>query len=160
MNQAMCDLLDSTLDGWYSYLSSWEAPGDTGRSGCELCADSPFSRLDGLGDWPHDIVHTLVLGLSAAVRHVHLTLDELDEASRNEHPELSSLTAHERAARRAVLARHAEHLVLAAVETRKDAMRDVLEQCIEPALDEYLRSECERGLLAIFAADERDRPVY
>jgi hypothetical protein len=160
VNQAMCDLLDTTLNGWFSYLASWQAPGETGRSGCEDCADSPFSRLDGLGDWPHDIVHSLVISLGTAVRHVQLTLEELDEASRNEHLELSSLSAHERAARRAVLAKHAETLVLRAVSTRIEVMRDVLDQCVEPALDEYLRSECERGLLAMFAADDRDRPVY
>lgn len=157
MNQAMRDLLDSTLDAWYSYLASWQAPGDVGLAGCELCADSPFSRLGGLGDWPHDIVHTLAAGLTTAVRHVHLSLEELDESGGSA---LVSTTPHDRAARRAVLARHAETLVLAGVQSRMPAMRDVLEQCIEPALEDYLRAECERGLLELFAADDRDRPLY
>lgn len=160
MNQAMRDLLDSTLDGWYSYLASWEAPGDTGRAGCELCADSPFSRLDGLGEWPHDIVHVLVRDLSAAVRLVRLSLEELDEVSTGASVALADLTPREFAARRAILARHAESLVLSALQSRREAMLDVLEHCIEPALEAYLRAEVERGLLEIFATDERDRPVY
>lgn len=154
MNQAMRDLLDMTLDAWYSYLASWEAPGETGGSGCELCADSPFSRIDGLGEWPHDIEHALAAGLTAAVRHVRLSLEELDEDA------ALDLSPHDRLVRRAAFARHAESLVLAGVSSRRAAMRDVLEQCIEPSLDAYLRSECERGLLELFAADERDRPVY
>jgi len=149
MNRAMRDLLDSTLDGWYTYLASWEAPGELGASGCELCSESLFSRLDGLGDWPHDIVHRLVRDLTTAVRHVHHSLQEIDEGEPDD-----------RLAHSAVLARHAEFLVLSAIETRRDEMIDVLEQCIEPALDSYLRAECERGLLEIFAADDRDHPVY
>lgn len=157
MNQAMRDLLDTTLDGWYSYLASWEAPVATDHAGCEICADSPFSRLEGLGDWPHDIIHRLVRDLTGAVRHVHHSLDELDEA---QDPELVDESAADRASRSAVLARHAEFLVLAAVTTRNDEMRDVLDQCIEPALQDYLQAECERGLLELFAADDRDHPVY
>jgi hypothetical protein len=156
----MRDLLDTTLDGWYSYLASWEAPGPLDRSTCRLCADSPFSRIDGLGDWPHDIVHRLVLDLSTAARHVHLTLEELDQASTVSPPLFHENPSQEVLARSAVLARHAEFLVLAGIEDRKEAMRDVLENCIEPALDAYLRAECERGLLELFASDDRDRPVY
>lgn len=160
MNRAMRDLLDTTLDGWYSYLASWEAPGPVGPHACRLCADSPFSRIDGLGDWPHDIVHRLVVDLSTAARHVHLTLEELDQTSTISAPLIHATASQERLARSAVLARHAEFLVLAGIQDRKEAMRDVLENCIEPALDEYVRSECERGLLELFASDDRDRPVY
>lgn len=157
MNQAMRDLLDTTLDGWYSYLASWVEPVAADSAVCQHCSDSPFSRLEGLGDWPHDIIHTLVRDLAVAVRHVHHSLEELDEAQGSA---LHVESAAERAARSAVLARHAEFLVLSAVATRNDEMRDVLEQCIEPALRDYLRAECERGLLQLFAADDRDHPVY
>ena len=153
----MRDLLDSTLDGWYSYLASWQAPGETSQDGCQTCAESSFSHIDGLGDWPHDIMHRLVRDLSTAARHVHYSLDELDESAESI---VALYSEGERAARSAVLARHAEFLVLAAVETRKDEMRDVLEQCVAPALEEYLSAECERGLLELFAADGYDRPVY
>jgi hypothetical protein len=160
VNRAMHDLLDTTLDGWYSYLASWEAPGPAGRLACGLCADSPFSRIDGIGDWPHDIIHRLVLDLTGAARHVHLTLEELDQASTASPPLFHSVPSQETLARSAVLARHAEALVLVGVRARREAMRDVLDNCIEPVLEEYLRSECERGLLELFAADDRDRPVY
>lgn len=153
----MRDLLDSTLDGWYSYLASWQAPAEGDHAACRLCADSPFSRLDGLGDWPHDIVHTLVASLTVAVKHVHRSLDELDESRSSTSDQDSAAQV---AARSAVLARHAEFLVLSSVSLRIDEMRDVLEHCLEPALQDYLRAECDRGLLQLFATDDRDRPVY
>lgn len=160
MNRAMHDLLDSTLDGWYSYLASWEAPGDTGGAGCGRCADSPFGRLEGLGEWPHDIVHVLVRDLTAAVRLVRLSLEELDELNSTSPQMPVDMTPAEGDLRRAILARHAESLVLTALESRRAAMLDVLQHCIEPSLNDYLEAECERGLLDLFASDERDRPFH
>ena len=158
MNRAMHDLLDTTLDSWYSYLASWQAPGADNRADCAECAASPFSGLAGLENWPHDIVHALVAGLTAAVRHVALSLEELDEA--RSIAGATAPTSHDRAQRWVVLNRHAEAVVLVWVRAREAVMRDVLEQCVEPALDEYLRVECERGLAQLFATGDHDRPVY
>jgi len=156
----MRDLLDSTLEGWFSYLASWQPPGIERDGGCNCCADSVFMRVAGLDSTPHDVAHALIRELNSAVRLVQLSLEELDEANLSAAPTFAASTAAERVARREYLVLQAEALVLTGLRDREDAMRDVLDQCIEPVLERFLRSECERGLLELFATDDRDRPAY
>lgn len=149
MNRAMQDLLESTLETWYAYLSAWQAPSAQGRLVCELCFDSPFGTVADLNEWPHDIAHLLVRDLTSVVRHVRVSLEELDELNTFATLEARTLTSEERAARSLVLGRHAETLVLAGVADHAGFMRDVLNECIAPRLDAYLASEVERAMLAL-----------
>ena len=149
MNRAMHDLLESTLDNWYAYLSAWQLPIANGRLVCELCSDSPFITVAELDEWPHDIAHLLVRDLTSVVRHVRVSLEELDELNSFAVLEARTLTNDERAARTAVLARHAETLVLAGLADHACLMRDVLQQCIAPRLDAYLATEVERAMLQL-----------
>lgn len=157
MNRAMHDLLAATLDGWYGYLSSWQAPGAEGRLVCELCHDSPFSRVADLTEWPHDVAHALVRDLTSAVRHVRITLEELDESNAFSAARHVAVAPFDVTARREVLGSHAESLVLAGIAVHEPLMRDVLEQCVAPRLEAYLRAEADRAILAFSGFDESGR---
>ena len=147
MYRAMRDLLESTLDNWYAYLSAWQLPSVNSRAVCELCSDSPFGTVVELNEWPHDVAHLLVRDLTSVVRHVRVSLEELDELNSFAALEARTLTLEERAARSVVLGRHAETLVLAGVAEHAGLMRDVLQECIAPRLDAYLSAEVERAML-------------
>ena len=149
MNRAMHDLLEATLENWYAYLSAWQIPSVNGRMVCELCSDSPFTTVVELNEWPHDIAHLLIRDLTSVVRHVRVSLEELDELNSFASLEARTLTPEERSARSVVLSRHAETLVLAGVSDHAGLMRDVLQQCISPRLDAYLATEVERAMLQL-----------
>ena len=149
MNRAMHDLLESTLEGWYAYLSAWQAPSVSGRAVCELCSDSAFSLIADLNEWPHDIAHLLIRDLTSVVRHVRVSLEELDELNSFANLEARTLSTEERAARSVVLSRHAETLVLSGLSEHAGLMRDVLKECIGPRLDAYLAIEVERAVLQL-----------
>jgi len=149
VNRALHDLLEATLENWYASLSAWQAPAVSGRLLCELCSDSPFTTVAELSEWPHDISHLLVRDLTSVVRHMRVSLEELDELNSFATMEARTLSAGERAARSVVLDRHAETLVLAGIAEHACFMRDVLQQCIAPRLDAYLADEVERGMLQL-----------
>lgn len=149
MNRAMHDLLESTLDNWYANLSAWQSPSVNSRLVCELCTDSPFSTVAELNEWPHDVAHLLVRDLTSVVRHVRVSLEELDELNSFATLDARTFTTEERAARSIVLSRHAETLVLASLADHASLMRDVLQECIAPRLDAYLANEVERAMLQL-----------
>ena len=149
MNRAMHDLLASTLENWYANLSAWQVPSVNSRLVCELCSDSPFTAVAELNEWPHDVAHLLVRDLTSVVRHVRVSLEELDELNSFAALESRTLTSDERAARSVVLGRHAETLVLAGLAEHACLMRDVLQECIAPRLDAFLAVEVERAMLQL-----------
>jgi hypothetical protein len=143
VNRALSDLLESTLDSWYGYLSTWQPPGTTGWQVCELCTSSPYSTVIGLSDWPHDVGHVLVRTLTTAADHVFDSLEDLSENRWRPSTNGREPTVVELAARRDALERHATLLVLKGVARHTDSMVNVLEECVTPRLERYLAVECE-----------------
>jgi hypothetical protein len=149
MNRALSDLLESTLDGWYGYLSTWQPPGTTGWQVCELCTTSPYSTVIGLSEWPHDVGHVLVRNLTAAADRVFDSLEDLSEDRWRPSLDGREPTIVELAARRDALERHATLLVLKGVDRHAASMIDVLEECVSPRLERYLAVESELLIKAL-----------
>ena len=154
MNRALSDLLDSSLDGWYGYLSTWQPPGTTGWQVCDLCTSSPYSTVIGLAEWPHDVGHVLVRTLTSAADHVFESLADLSENRWRPALDGREPTVMELAARRDALERHAVLLVLKGVARHTDSMINVLEECVTPRLERYVAIESELFLRALQGIEE------
>ena len=151
MNPTLSSFVETLLTDWYSTAARWSAPGNSSPVGCAQCEVSPFRRLPGLAEWPHDVIHPLVASLEGAVLEVQRSLEELDA-------ELALAGAIEPdPERRAVYARHALKLVYATAMLNVEDILDVLENCVGPAIEEYVARELRAGLLDFEqTADSRD----
>ena len=143
MKRVTDDLLQSTLDRWYSYLSSWQEPGISSRAQCEICSDSPYLTIAGLHEWPHDIAHILIRDLSSAVRHISFSLEELGAVDLDATSDPNGIS---RVLRRHEFDRRAERLVMGALHRQQEEMRDVLQQCVAPAFETWLMRESDRAV--------------
>jgi hypothetical protein len=154
MQKVLSALLDSTLEGWYGYLSVWQPPGLTGHELCDSCASSPLSHLVDIDSWPHDLGHTLVRCLSSARDQILASLEDLSydqwmPPADGEEPSIFEL-----AERRDALERQANQLIVSGVNERSAEIRDVLDKCVGPRLGRYLATETESLLKSLEPIEE------
>lgn len=150
MNPTLSSFVETLLTDWYSTAARWSAPGNSSPVGCPQCEVSSFLRLPGLVEWPHDVIHPLVASLEGAVLEVQRSLEELDaELAGSVEPDPE---------RRAAYARHALKLVYATAMLNSEDILDVLENCVGPAIEEYVARELRAGMLDFEqTADSRDQ---
>ncbi len=139
MNPTLSSFVETLVTDWYSTAARWTPPGNSSPVGCAQCEISPFLRLPGLVEWPHDVIHPLVEVLEDAVLQVQRSLEELDA-------DIAGAVAPD-PARRAAYGRHALKLVYATAMLNADDILDVLENCVGPAIEDYVAHELAAGLL-------------
>ncbi len=138
MNPTLSSFVETLVTDWYSTAARWTPPGNASPVGCSHCESSPFLRLPGLVDWPHDVIHPLVASLGEAVLEVQRSLEELDADIAG--------TATPDAARREAYRRHAVTLVYSTVMLSSADILDVLENCVGPAIEEYVAREISSAM--------------
>jgi hypothetical protein len=137
IQMAIADVLGTVVSNWYSDVANWRAPGDSSPSSCGICLESSFRAITRAELWPHDVMHPLTVALLSTVRHVTVWLEE-------EHA--SGLALWDPTERQPANDRVAEYLVGVALTLHADDMRDVLEKCVTPRVDEHIGLQLKRGL--------------
>ena len=120
---AIDDHLSTKLCAWYTFVSVWEPPGEGSTEVCQECIESALGCTIDLLQWPHDVIHVLVVSLRSAVRDVHASYCEEFEWDRSSAPIVA------RDAVRDALAAHAEDII------------DVLEHCVSDKVDTWVTAE-------------------
>jgi len=131
MNQTSVDDFTATiLSTWYAVASQWMPPGDTNPL-CVTCFRSPVMDVVDVSDYPHDVIHELVVPIGIAVEHVRISLAE--EHPSDAAPALVGVTARQ--------------MVSTSLLGRSDELHDVLENCIRYRMDDFITLELEHNLL-------------
>jgi hypothetical protein len=129
---AIDDLLGTILYAWYQTVAAWEPPGQLTDRTCDTCSTSLLAEAVDISVWPHELMHALAGSLGIAVQQI--TQSRADDGC------CASCTDDERGV-------CAITLVRASIIERRADLLDVLTECVEPTLEEYLATETARGLL-------------
>lgn len=130
------DLLGSVLAGWCRSVAEWTPPGALSERQCVTCASSLVGQTIDISSWPHGLMHDLATSLDTAVRQIADSIAE-DAMLEGGRPTFSTDDRRGQSLR---------EFVLAVVREHSADLTDVLRECVEPRLDDYVRSEAERGL--------------
>lgn len=139
---AIHDLLGSILSTWYQRAAAWAPPGWLSAHTCETCSTSLLADAIDVAVWPHDLMHDLASSLNTGVMQISESWaedgceDGLDEDGRM----LCVFT-----------------LVRTTIIDHRDDVLDVLNECVEPRMSEYLAAESTRGIDE-FAAWSEEQP--
>lgn len=126
--RAIDDLLCTVLSTFYRSAAAWMPPGRLSDHTCTICATSLLSEAVEVGRWPHELMHDLARSLETVAAQI---ADAYDDEEPN--PD-------------AVDGFAAIAVVRAAIAEHSADILDVLRECVEPRLEEYLAVECARGL--------------
>lgn len=131
---AIHDLLGTILSTWYQTAAAWVPPGVLSEHTCDTCSTSLLADAVDVAAWPHDLMHDLATALNRAVEEISESWaddgcsDGLDEDGRM----LCVFT-----------------LVRTTVMEHREDLLDVLAECVEPTLADYLEAETIRGIASL-----------
>lgn len=119
------------MSAWFQTAAHWAPPGVTSANCCATCPDSLLFKVVEISRWPHDLAHDLATSLDQSVAQIS---DSWDEEQRHE------LMIEEFGMQRA------RSIVHSVISDHRHDLLDVLAECVEPRLEEYLEREARRGI--------------
>jgi hypothetical protein len=128
---AIDDLLSTILSVWYQTAAHWSPPGEVSANSCETCPISLLAEVVEIAPWPHDLAHDLATSLDESVAQIS---DSWDEEQHH------GLIIEEFGMQRA------RAVVGSVISDHRHDLLDVLAECVEPRLEEYLEREARRGI--------------
>jgi len=135
---AIDDLMDTLLSTWYHKVAAWVPPGRLSGETCTLCRTSTVADVIDIAGWPHDLIHELVTAVDRAIIEISESFaDDGVEALPD-----ASVVPCAMAAVHATIAEHADDLV------------DVLTECVEPKVSEYVSAQSDRVVSSMPAWSE------
>ncbi len=148
MYEALSDYMRTILCGWYRFLNGWtpESVGDS--SACADCAASPFRDHETISAWPHGVVHPLLVSLDQASDQVTEYVSELLlSGGSGRHAAKTTVGARGRA-----IERYSTGVIRAELTANGSDIAEVLQHCVAPGLDDYVRSQTHRAIAYFEAA--------
>lgn len=131
---AIRDLLGTVLCQWYQSAAAWVPPGVLSTRTCDTCAISLVADTIDLTQWPHDLMHELVSAVGTMA--VQISESWAEDECADGYDDVGRMKC-------------VVTLVRSAVMEQRGDLLDVLEQCVEPALAEYVDTEAARGIAGL-----------
>ena len=135
---AIDDLLGAVLSGWYRSVAEWAPPGRLSAHLCETCPSSLLAQAIDIAEWPHELIHELAGSLDTTLSQITESIAEDAVAEGG--------VANLAVAIDARLTQCLRAFVLASVVEHSVDIVDVLGECVEPRLADYVHDQTERAL--------------
>ena len=117
------------LSGWYESVAEWTPPGQGSRITCVACRDGVLSGVISTAEWPHDLMHQLADAFETAALQIFDAIDADPVDACEEGASLDCVRAH----------------VAVYIGKHADDIRDVLEECVTPRIEEYAAAAIASG---------------
>lgn len=132
--RAIHDLLGTILSTWYQSAAAWVPPGVLSAETCTTCSTSLLADAIDVSVWPHDLMHDLAASLNTAV-------DQISDSWADD----GCVDGYDEDGRRMCVFT----LVHTEVVGHREDLLDVLSECVEPKLVDYLAEETTRGIAGL-----------
>ena len=130
---AIDDLLGSILSSWFESAAEWTPPGQGSTHTCTTCSTSILAGVMDAAAWPHEVMHQLAASLDVAAEEIYEHLDEqpIDECDYGSSREC------------------VRRYVSDTAGARLADIIDVLVECVEPRLADFVANEVDRVLARV-----------
>lgn len=126
---AIDDLVGSIVCNWYGSAAQWNPPGRLDAHTCQSCPTAIVASVIDVAVWPHELMHDLTAALERAAAEIAASL----ESDPDHWPS-------------ADVAGDAQIRVRDSIVQHREDILDVLTQCVEPRLENWLHAELTRAM--------------